>query len=520
MRLSDVAIATLEESRFALICEKDEAPRWQFDYDNATKDPNPDILLLGAYRHPTTGNNLVGGINLNYLDERQRDKLASTLPKIMQGKNLKDRYWIGRKTVPDVFHKFYRTYNPKFIRGVETDVLYPKYGLLKTTKQWVKKKLANIFKSKAQRQKELEPEYPDDLETMQDRLNQAVRRLQQQPEVQQEPTEPEPEELARARDEFEKQKEKTEKEIERQEDLPLKQAQQDREQEQRQQEKQVNALRELEKEREQTQRELLDPANEIDLDRAAPQSEVRQPEEPEIDEIEPEEDEELKSAFESIISYYSPVAGHTIFEPYDTAITHDNYPLIFLEGWGNEKTLSGEYWLAEGDALYAENDYDHTMHVIDVARQSIGEEFDFDAYDEFIDWEEFKNYLATEHPELRSEIYMTHAGPRPQLQELLFQNGINLELWDVANWMGEVEPRLYAAKNWGWVRNEGNNLEAYEISRSKLREIAQGLDSAYGDADLERQAFDIYVYNTKKFYREVPFDVIESGDMASLRDYG
>jgi bifunctional DNA-binding transcriptional regulator/antitoxin component of YhaV-PrlF toxin-antitoxin module len=31
--------------------------------------------LLGSYRHPVTGNDLIGGINLNYLSPRQKLKL-------------------------------------------------------------------------------------------------------------------------------------------------------------------------------------------------------------------------------------------------------------------------------------------------------------------------------------------------------------------------------------------------------------------------------------------------------------
>jgi hypothetical protein len=46
------------------------------------------------------------------------------------------------------------------------------------------------------------------------------------------------------------------------------------------------------------------------------------------------------------------------------------------------------------------------------------------------------------------------------------------------------------------------------------------LGDAYPDEELEKQSFDIYVYNNKAFYREVPFDIIEAGDIAALRDYG
>ena len=71
MRLSDTYNMTLEESSLYCgvpILESGEGPRWKFGYDNAKVDPRPDILLLGAYQHPNTGNYLVGGINLHYLN--------------------------------------------------------------------------------------------------------------------------------------------------------------------------------------------------------------------------------------------------------------------------------------------------------------------------------------------------------------------------------------------------------------------------------------------------------------------
>jgi hypothetical protein len=156
MKLITLANINLIESRFFRICEDGEGPLWSFPYNNWKHDKEPQILLLGAYQHPTTGNNLVGGVNLNYLTDRQRDTLAKHLPQIMHGENLRARYRIGKKLAPDVFGNSYRTYNSRYIQGVNTDIMYPKYGLMKTTKQWLKKKLSNAFKTKAQRQKAAE----------------------------------------------------------------------------------------------------------------------------------------------------------------------------------------------------------------------------------------------------------------------------------------------------------------------------------------------------------------------------
>jgi hypothetical protein len=203
MKLADAAQASLiESSFFEPLCEAGEAPRWSFAYDAWKQDPHPDILLLGAYHHPNTGNDLVGGINLNYLSAQQRDGLARVLPQIMQTGNLYSRYHAGKRLLPDVFDNFYRTYDSKYVRGVTQDVFYPKYGLMKTAQDFLKKTVGGLFKGK--QDKETEPEFPSDLSGMKDQLDQVVARLNQQATQRQKQGLPEPEtpEMQAARQNF------------------------------------------------------------------------------------------------------------------------------------------------------------------------------------------------------------------------------------------------------------------------------------------------------------------------------
>lgn len=228
MRLADTNISIFE-SRFIAsfpIIEDGEGLRWKFGYDRWQHDSSPDALVLGAYRHPRTGNNLVGAINLNYLDARQLDDLRKALPRIMAGANLYNRYHLGRRLVPDVFDNYYRTYNSKFIRGVDQDTLFPKYGYIKATKDWIKKKLGGLFKPRAQRQREAEPQYPTDLANMRKQLDQTMQQLQQHPPPPEE-VPPEAPEMQAARNAFLKYRDQQQMgEIERAEDEPLQQAQQ------------------------------------------------------------------------------------------------------------------------------------------------------------------------------------------------------------------------------------------------------------------------------------------------------
>ena len=53
-----------------------------------------------------------------------------------------------------------------------------------------------------------------------------------------------------------------------------------------------------------------------------------------------------------------------------------------------------------------------------------------------------------------------------------------------------------------------------------MRDLADGLADAAGDAEgLENMLFNIEDSATGAFYENVPFDVIESGQMKALRDF-
>lgn len=281
------------EEDYNIIVEAGEGPRWRFNYDRYRVDPRPDILLLGAYRHPSTNNDLVGGINLHYLSTSQRNALARVLPQIMAARDLYSRYWTGRRLIPDVFQRFYRTYNADHIRGVQRDTMYPKYGLLKTAGQWLKKKLSGAFKSREQRRQEAEPKFPQDLQSMQDKLDQVVQQIATEPQ----PVEPSTPEMQAARDAFQQfQREKTLRDIEHDEDMPLRQEIQGKRVEQgdvkpspgmqlEPQQSKIDPV-ELRKEQAQQEQDLEDPSLEVDLDELA----------------------------ESII-YYSPLARRYVIEP-------------------------------------------------------------------------------------------------------------------------------------------------------------------------------------------------------------
>lgn len=114
----------------------------EFPYEKFGTDPRPRVLLLGKYRHPTTRNILVGGINLNYLDDEELGQLRQNLKSILQPKNLQLRYWRGRRLLPDIFNSAYRQYDVDYIGAVTKDTLtfWPSTGELEKAERAAKEK--------------------------------------------------------------------------------------------------------------------------------------------------------------------------------------------------------------------------------------------------------------------------------------------------------------------------------------------------------------------------------------------
>jgi len=87
-----------------LLMEAGYAKVLDLKYDDFENDPNPRVLYLGKFKHPETGNNLIGGINLNYLSDEEIENLRKNLKTIIRsGKRLKDRWAMGHQLLPDIF---------------------------------------------------------------------------------------------------------------------------------------------------------------------------------------------------------------------------------------------------------------------------------------------------------------------------------------------------------------------------------------------------------------------------------
>lgn len=137
----------------SIISEAGEGHRWKFDYENFQHDPTPDVLVLGSYNHPNTHNDLVGAINLNYLDNRDKNDLRRILPDLTRIKGLKKRSRYVREMLPFVFDNAYRQYNINHISNLKRGVLYPVYGVLRKDDE-----TADAARNREKEQADLEPQ--------------------------------------------------------------------------------------------------------------------------------------------------------------------------------------------------------------------------------------------------------------------------------------------------------------------------------------------------------------------------
>jgi len=101
---------------------KNKYPRSSFKYLSYNTDPKPDVLVLGDWKHPRTRNNLVAGINLNYLSSGQLEKLRKVVDKVFRRSSLRARYRFLKSILPDVA-MYYRTYDSKYIKSIERGAL-------------------------------------------------------------------------------------------------------------------------------------------------------------------------------------------------------------------------------------------------------------------------------------------------------------------------------------------------------------------------------------------------------------
>jgi len=160
--------------------------------------------------------------------------------------------------------------------------------------------------------------------------------------------------------------------------------------------------------------------------------------------------------------------------------------------WYKKAQVYGEWWITDtGDVLFADGDagsdvYNHEMQVLN---QITSDYFDKELTD-------FDFSSLTEDDFIRT--------------------GMPQEARDVLE--GRTDARDYGMKILGWIRVADKYIQAWYLTGTTLRNIANGLFEAYG-TDAFKQKYVIESLSNGKNYSPVPYEAIDSGNPRELLQY-
>jgi hypothetical protein len=162
-------------------------------------------------------------------------------------------------------------------------------------------------------------------------------------------------------------------------------------------------------------------------------------------------------------------------------------------------SLNGEWWLSNGQAMYADGDIGDTNHEGYVIDLILGQhDLDYDTLDAL---------------KMKAE---SEEEPRDIYEILETDYGFNTEEIEVV--LGSTDARIYGLKHLGWQRVNGNSVQTQTLTSRDLANIANGLWDAY-DEQCENAKFDIEVEANKRFYTGIPYSVISSEQPAQVMRY-
>lgn len=181
----------------------------------------------------------------------------------------------------------------------------------------------------------------------------------------------------------------------------------------------------------------------------------------------------------------------------------------------------GEWWLSDGNAMYADGDIgdmNHEMYVIDYIQSKYGKE-ENQSWDEYI--QELAHNGFNEQLQLRPD-------EREQITEE-FQYDPDQFAWPVLQSMGMTDEelsiaggfgdaRLFGLKQLGWKRVAGNNVQTWALTANDLDEITSGLYDAVQD-QVDEMEFNIEVCSNNSMFWNVPYAFIADRNPMKLREF-
>lgn len=200
----------------------------------------------------------------------------------------------------------------------------------------------------------------------------------------------------------------------------------------------------------------------------------------------------------------------------------------------------GEYWIQDGYVQFADADVGDVGHegiVIENAAgqvlselgiETFGDHVYIQDHDEDI-FEAMQDGLTEEQMERYrngEEVKVMIEYGKTVLNNPKFENLV-LAAFD------KIDVRRFAMREWGWKAIRGDNVDTWNLTSEDLKKISSGLGEAY-DSEITQYEqnnksvdengfagpyFNIEVYSVGDYYSDVPFSLIESKNVASLRPY-
>ena len=190
-----------------------------------------------------------------------------------------------------------------------------------------------------------------------------------------------------------------------------------------------------------------------------------------------------------------------------------------------ESMLRGEWWIIDGMAHYADGDigdFNHEAYAIQHAENLLMD-------GETEDWEEWKSIKAYQLFQNIKDNYDKDAqwdmkqevdnDPELFILNHIEESDIDETTFFVANG-NHKDPRTWSMKELGWKRMAGNEITTWTLTSSDLSSISNGIWDAFPEDNLDNEKFNIEVASNNRMFWGVPIEVIESGNIRKLSEYG
>jgi len=198
-----------------------------------------------------------------------------------------------------------------------------------------------------------------------------------------------------------------------------------------------------------------------------------------------------------------------------------------FKGLLREAILRGEWWISDGQSIFANGDVgetNHEMYAADILKRQILDELGIDSsYYEYV----------PDLNDIEDEIYKEIQDELTDQEKQLWQENIveaiisylqrrgDANIKEKTSYaFGNKDAREYALEHLHWQRVKGNVIQTQTLTRDDLKNIVNGLYDAYGDeVEQEGVTFNMEVMATRSWYTEIPMSVLETLNPSDLNQY-